>query len=123
MTALAGVDYTDVSTQVTLTALLTQTTVYVPISDDALDETDETFAVTLSDASFAIIDDGEAVVTIVDNDLPPTFTIADVTVDEGGDSNADRHPERGQWVDCHRRLRHGRRQRAGQRDYTAAAGR
>ena len=81
--AAADLDYTSVSTQVTLTAGLTQTTVNVPILDDLLDETDESFTVTLSDAAFAIVADGDATVTIVDNDPPPSLAVADVVTDEG----------------------------------------
>ena len=58
----------------------------MPTRDDALDEPDETFLVTLSNPSGATLEDGSATGTIIDDDVPvppPTLSIADATVVEG----------------------------------------
>ena len=67
--------------------------VLVPLNltDDSLDENDETFTVTvtLADdvaADEATISDGEAVITIADDDPPPGLSIADATASEGSGS-------------------------------------
>ena len=55
----------------------------VTVNDDALDEVDETFLVTLSNPTHAAIVGGPGTGTIVDNDAEPTMTIDDATVTEG----------------------------------------
>ena len=75
----------------------TTQTVFIPINDDLLVETQETFRVELSnptgDASIAQLglsaDDGVAVVTIIDNDgdaVFATITVDDSEIQEGGDT-------------------------------------
>ena len=83
-TALAPGDYTTTSGTLTFNpgGALTQT-ITVPVIGDLLDETDETFTLTLSNPSNATISDGQAVGTITDDDDPPTVSINDVTVTEG----------------------------------------
>ena len=62
----------------------TTATITVPIVDDMLDEDDETIEVTLSSPTGATLGATPTVViTITDNDLPPTLSVADVTVTEG----------------------------------------
>src|SRR5262249_23366051 len=80
--AVSGSDFTP-NTQ-TLTFLPGQTTMTFTVAtlDDSLDEADETFEVTLSAATNALIDDGSAVGTIQDNDAAPTISINDVSVAE-----------------------------------------
>lgn len=58
-------------------------TIEIPITDDDLDESDETLSVTLSGAKNANIETATAIVTIADNDNAPTLTITDTDVDEG----------------------------------------
>ena len=86
-TATAGLDYTAVSTTATITAGATTTTVQVPINDDTLDELNETFTATLSNASAGTeisANPGTATVTITDNDAPPSIAApADFAVTEG----------------------------------------
>ena len=65
----------------TLPAGATSTTFAVPVLGDLVDEADETFSVTLSGPSGATINDGQAVVTIVDDDSA-AIAAADVTVTE-----------------------------------------
>ncbi len=71
-TATAADDYT--ATTVTLTFALGDTTetVTVPVTDDDVEETDETFTLSLSEATGgAAIGDGTASATITDDDQPP----------------------------------------------------
>lgn len=53
---------------------------------DTIDEPDETFYINLWDPRNATIADSQGVVTIQDNDPPPTLSVSDVTVDPEGDS-------------------------------------
>lgn len=57
----------------------------IPINNDALDENDETINITLSNASPGVLltPNPTAVLTIIDNDNPPTMTIEDATHEEG----------------------------------------
>jgi hypothetical protein len=71
-------------------------TVEIPIHGDVIDEIDETFSVTLSEPEGDVtIADGEATVTIVDDDLPPPpppvplVSIGDVVVTEGDSGTTD----------------------------------
>ena len=90
-TAAAGADYTAASAAVTVTiaAGRTATTVSVPILQDRIDEQDESFTVTLSDAgpSGAVtIADATARVTITDDDAAPAlqFTVSPTSIAETG---------------------------------------
>ncbi|GEM_PF-2119273 len=75
-TAAAGTDYTKIAfgtTFVTINAGATSTTISVSITDDSLDEEDETFVINnlatfVSDATIA---DGSGTVTIIDDDPTP----------------------------------------------------
>ena len=82
-TATQGTDYAETTGTLTFDALETEQTITVPLLDDALDETDETFAIALSNPSNATLDDAEATGTITDNDDTPALTIADAEAAEG----------------------------------------
>ena len=74
-TATAGEDYTATSGTLTFAAGETSKTIEVPIHDDAHDEGQETFTLTLSSASGAAIQDGEATGNISNSDpLPVAWT-------------------------------------------------
>ena len=62
-------------------------TILVPIIGDALDEGDETFLVDLMGVSQGVIADGQAVVTILDDE--PTLSIGDARIVEGDDGTTD----------------------------------
>ncbi len=83
-TATAGSDYTAASGTLTFTTTnwSTAQTVDVVITDDAVDEDDETFTFTLSGASSGsqLSDTPSVTTTIIDNDDPPP-TIADVNLE------------------------------------------
>ncbi|MEZ6063248.1 MAG: Calx-beta domain-containing protein [Planctomycetaceae bacterium] len=86
-TATAGQDYTARTNQ-TLTFAANTTTLTQNISIATIDDTDveagaaETFLVNLTTPTNATIATGQATGTINDNDVPPTLSINDVTVDE-----------------------------------------
>ncbi len=75
-TATAGTDFTaaPTATAATLAANATSATITVTVADDGLDESDETFTVTLSDASSnATLTDAVATGTITDDDSSPVL--------------------------------------------------
>jgi hypothetical protein len=83
-TAVEPGDYQNTSgTGVTISAGNTSTTLSVQIFDDFINENDEDFTVDLSNPSNATIDFGTATGQITDNDSEPTYTIDDVTSEEG----------------------------------------
>jgi len=59
----------------------------IPVSDDNLDEADETFNLNIT-ASPGIVTHGPRTITIVDDDPPPTVAIADVSTTEGTSSSS-----------------------------------
>ena len=91
-TATAGTDYEWTSGTLTFGAQETQKTVVVTVWGDTLDENDERFTVSLSNATNATISRGTATGTIRDDDAspPPELSIADASVTEGdsGSSSA-----------------------------------
>ena len=74
--ATAGADYTASSGTVSFPPGTTYRVVQVPVLVDDLDEDDETFTVTLSDALHAALADGEATGTITDDDAEPALTLS-----------------------------------------------
>jgi hypothetical protein len=82
-TATAGLDYTTTSGVVTFAAGQVTRPIVVPILPDALDEPDETFLVTLSAPGGATLGDGQATVTILDDDAAPALNASDCSVVEG----------------------------------------
>jgi hypothetical protein len=84
-TALAGSDYTTTAGNLSLPAGQTDFVVSVPTVVDAVPEPDETFTLTLSSPSNAVIDDGTAIGTILDDDdvTPPS---AQVLYPNGGET-------------------------------------
>ncbi|MEL7335723.1 MAG: Calx-beta domain-containing protein, partial [Planctomycetota bacterium] len=67
-TAASGSDFTASNGTATVSHLLGSTTISIPISDDALLESGETFYINLSNPVGGSIDDGVGVVTINDDD-------------------------------------------------------
>ena len=83
VTATGGNDYTAVSGSLTFGAGTTVLTVTVPITDDALDEPEEQFTVTLQAAVNAIVATGQGTGTIADNDAAPELSIGNGSLTEG----------------------------------------
>ena len=81
-TATAGSDYTAASGILTFVPGETRRIISVAITDDPVDEDQETFTVRLHGSANATLDDRSAIGTIVDNDAAPELTVEDVTVDE-----------------------------------------
>jgi len=86
--AQAGSDYGSTSGTATITAGAMSTVVHVPIINDAVDELDETFTVTISNASGASIQTGTASVTITDDDPTPSLAVANLSVAESAGAAA-----------------------------------
>jgi large repetitive protein len=84
-TATAGstADYTATSGSLSFAPGTTSRQVTVAVRGDTLDEPDETFNVTLSNAANATIADNLGVGTIVDNDAAPAISINNVSLTEG----------------------------------------
>ena len=80
--AVAGQDFEAASGTLTFYPGDTRKPIRVQTFDDDLDEPNETFAVTLSDASGAALADATATGTITDDDQA-SLSIADATVEEG----------------------------------------
>ena len=86
-TAASGQDFDAASGTLTFAPGNTRQSIAVPTRDDALDEPDETFLVTLRNPSGATLEDGSATGTIIEYDesVPlPKLSIVDTTVVEGG---------------------------------------
>ena len=84
--ATAPADYTaQTSGTVTVTAGQTTGTFTVQTAEDALDENDETFTVTLSNPPAGVVlGDATATGTIRDDDDPPVLSVNSPSVQEGG---------------------------------------
>lgn len=83
-TAIAGLDYTAASGTVTFNSGDGSATFNVAITNDGVDELDETLNLTLSNATAASLGvPSAAQLAIVDNDLQPSVSIGDVTLAEG----------------------------------------
>lgn len=81
-TAIAGADYVAASGVATIPAGATSTTIVVEVLGDTLDETNENFAVTISNPVNANLGRVKGVGVITDDDEPPTVSIDDVVVTE-----------------------------------------
>ncbi|MBI5279106.1 MAG: hypothetical protein HY854_21910, partial [Burkholderiales bacterium] len=84
-TAVAGDDYGAASGTGTIAAGATTTTITVAITDDLLDENNETFTVNLSGLSANVAPSGNDLsgrATITDDDATPELSISDITVNE-----------------------------------------
>jgi alpha-tubulin suppressor-like RCC1 family protein len=74
----------------TVPAGSTSVEVGAPVSDDALDEDDETFTIVLGDPSNGVqLDRSQATVTITDDDAAPSVSVRPASVDEGNTSLTD----------------------------------
>lgn len=86
-TATSPSDYTAASGTVSIPAGQTAATATITLPGDAVDEPDEAFSVTLTNARNAGIADASATVTLTDDDTTPSISIADATAIEGGSAS------------------------------------
>ena len=84
--AMADVDYMSAGGALDFAPGETEMMVTVAVMDDAIDEHDEVFAVMLSNASYAMVGDGMATGTIMDDDDAPGVSIADAS---GAEASGD----------------------------------
>ena len=84
-TAAAGSDYAAATGTASFAPGATTADVTVLVNGDAVNESDETFAVSLTNASNATIPTAEATGTIVNDDVAPSVAVSDVSVNEGND--------------------------------------
>ena len=87
--AKAGVDYTAESGTLRFPAGVKTKKVSVEVLGDAMDERDERFSVKVLRPQRASIADANGKVTIVDNDAPPTLSIADSPLVEGDEGTME----------------------------------
>jgi hypothetical protein len=81
--AVAGADYVARTGTLTFAPGTTSQNLVVQVNGDLLAEGDETFFVSLSGPSGALLADSQGQGTILDNDPLPTLSIGDTTVSEG----------------------------------------
>ena len=82
-TGIAGLDYVATSGLLTFAPGVVSRTIIVPITDDRLNETAETFVVNLSSVTGAVLNDSQGAGLILDNDPRPAISIRDASVTEG----------------------------------------
>ena len=83
VTAEAGDDYTAISGTLTFAPGHSAKFINIPITDDAIYEPTERLRITLSNPTGATIADPLGQVTIIDDESPPTASIANVSAGEG----------------------------------------
>ncbi|HUQ32737.1 MAG TPA: Calx-beta domain-containing protein [Pyrinomonadaceae bacterium] len=91
-TATAGSDYQSAGGTLTFAPGETSKTITVAVNGDTTAESDETFAVNLSNPTNATVADGQGIGTIKNDDqpaTPPGISINDAAVTEGNDETAD----------------------------------
>ncbi len=81
--ALSTQDYTGKVNTLSIPGGQSSGTISIAITDDTLDELDETLLVNLTGANGATISHSQATGTILDNDDPPALSISDASADEG----------------------------------------
>ena len=89
-TATVGAgDYVAASGTLSFSPGTTSQQVSVTVNGDLLDENNETLNLNLSGASAATIADNRGIANIVNDDLPPTVSINDVSVTEGNNGTSN----------------------------------
>ncbi len=83
ISALAVSDYVATSGKISFSPGTSTQSISVQISSDTLFETDESFAINLSNPGNATILDSQSIVTILNDDLPPKIFVADRSINEG----------------------------------------
>ena len=87
-TAEAGADYQGANGTATFNPGETSKTISVVVIGDSIDELDESFNVNLIDPSNGIITDSEGTAIIVNDDVPPELSVADISIVEGNNATS-----------------------------------
>jgi predicted outer membrane repeat protein len=82
-TAIAGSDYQALNGGMVISAGQTESSILVPITGDTFLESDETFVLSLSDATNALLRDAQATGTITNDDSGPSLSINNPRINEG----------------------------------------
>jgi hypothetical protein len=91
--AAPGVDYTTAAGSITFAAGETAKAILINLNDDTLDEFNETVLLTVSDFNAVGASAGSlsaSILTITDDDAPPSISVSDATVVEGNSGSAIR---------------------------------
>lgn len=90
-TATGGSDYTPITGTLTFSNGEAIKTFDIQIANDHMDEPDETINLTLSNPTGGafVVSPATAVLTISDNDNPPTISINDVSINEGNEGTTN----------------------------------
>ena len=83
ITAAPGIDFVNAAGTLMIPVGASSGTITLATLGDILDEADETFSIELSLPTNATLSSVPNVITIVDDDLPPLVSIANITVAEG----------------------------------------
>ncbi|MBM7841752.1 beta strand repeat-containing protein [Herpetosiphon giganteus] len=86
-TATAGSDYTAISGTLTIPAGQLSQNIFVNVNGDLIDESNETFTITVSNPQNANLLNSNAIGTIIDDDGAPTINANTISVTEG-DANS-----------------------------------
>ena len=87
--AIAGEDYQAIAGRLTFAPGETSKTIAVDVIRDNIDEIDEAFAVSLNNASNAVVVQSPGTANIIDNDLPPALSVDDVVITETDEGTAN----------------------------------
>ena len=82
-TATAGVDFVAATGTVAIPPLVTSYSIPVTVLGDLTDEPTETYNVTITSVTNALMGDGQAVGSVTDDDAPPEVVVEDCGVVEG----------------------------------------
>ncbi|MBM2622822.1 hypothetical protein JIG36_45710 [Actinoplanes sp. LDG1-06] len=90
--AVAGTDFRSGTGSITFAPGELSKTFTVDVNSDKVDESDETFSITLANHTGSTLssttgDLGTTSIKILDDDSAPTFSVKDVTMDEGNDTS------------------------------------
>ncbi len=81
-TAQLGSDFNDGATSLVIEPGATSGTIDIPLLEDTLDEDDETINLNIT-SNLGVVTGAQSTATILDNDAPPSASIADTSVAEG----------------------------------------
>ena len=87
-TATAPGDYTEKNGTLTIPTGQASGTITVSIVSDTVAESNDNFQIDLTNPTNALVDDGQGIGTIMNDDAGPNLSINDVTIAEGNEGGA-----------------------------------